>query len=593
MNPFPRPFIPLLQGTDTIDLGELDGVLETYIKYPGIALGDWVYPVWRGCGADGQAHDLVEPAVEVSEDNGYSEANGLPVSIPRELLLALDQGWLLYSYSVAPQGGAIAPESLRQFCHVGVRTPPVAQMRDAHDLVLDPDNVTGSFALAVVPPYGAMRPGDKVILTFIGYWEGEEEDRWTQDKPVTRADIGKPLAWQVPKGNVSFIEGGYAEVLYHIEYVSGERSLDSPVQIFQIGPETSPRQPAPWVDGHEGEDNLDPGVFPDGLYLHVPAWPGMSDGDWLLLHWVGGRPDGSVIKSVRMDASLVDTGVVEIWIEPEWLLANVGGDVRVFHQFARAGRSLSSETLSLGIRQPLDLLPPVVDKATAEGGSGENKGVLDAALAVSGVYVDVPSGVPLGPDDLLEVHWAGHPAGGQHVATTPANADNPRRFRVPSTAVAANIGGEAKRFDVFYRLSPGGGAPQKSVPFHLRIEPFPVDRYPNVECLQANTELSLSKVPESGADLRLRNWYYMAEGQLLIIEARGVNDQNQQRDLIVRDAAPVTADEFAAREITAKLSKEYLASLQLGQSFLLEARVSYDGGETWIEFRDTNLKLIA
>lgn len=599
MSEFPLPFIPLLQAGDLIDLEQLEGGLTTYIKYQGIALGDLVYPNWRGCGFDGRAHDMTGNAIEVSEDNNYSEELGLPVFVPRQIMLVLDQGWAQYSYAVGRQGGPVAAESLRQFCYVGRRPRlapllPVAQMRDSHDLVLDPDNVSGSTTQAVVSPYLAMRPNDKVTLTFIGYIDGEEDDRWSQEKTLTSADLGKPLTWQVPKGQLNWIEGGYAEVSYQVAYASGEKGSSSPLQTFQIGPETSERLPAPWIHGHEGEDSIDPGLFPDGLYLRVQAWPDMADGDQLLLHWIGSREADSVVKSLRIDTSAVDSGVVEVRIEPEWLQANLGSQVRVFHQFARESLALGSEPLVLAIRQPLNLTPPIIPDATSEGGDSEHKGVMLAQKGLEGVEVLVPDSVPLRDGDHLEVHWDGDPDGGQHVASSPVSADNPRRFRVPKTAVAANIAtGESKRFPVFYRLTPAGEQPQDSPPFRLRITPPDTTTYPYIQCLQATTELSLAMVPESGADLELADWWYMAEGQLLTIEAEGVDAGGQLVSLVVRNAGPVSAAEFADKLIKAKLLRQFLTTLKLNQNFSLMVRMSYDGGKTYIRFPEVSMPLRA
>ena len=119
MSDLPTPSIPLLRD-DTIDLKDLEGDLATWIKYPGFAHGDEVFPVWRGCGQDSAAYDYVGEVIEV-DDSNYDPEMGVAVTIRGSLLNALDQGWAMYSYSVALQGGERGPESLRQFCYVGVR----------------------------------------------------------------------------------------------------------------------------------------------------------------------------------------------------------------------------------------------------------------------------------------------------------------------------------------------------------------------------------------------------------------------------------------------------------------------------------------
>ncbi|MDR0281733.1 MAG: hypothetical protein LBJ37_28085 [Paucimonas sp.] len=599
MSDFPEPSIPLMDEYNTIDVGQVGPTLLTWVKYPAIALGDVVYPNWRGCAADKQAHDMAGFAIEVSEDTGYDANLGLPVRVPRSVIGALDQGWALYSYSVALQGGNVGPESLRQFCYVGVRPVvaallPVVQMRDSHDLVLDPDQVVGSSTAAVVPPYLAMSVQDKVTLTFVGYIDDEPDDQWSQAKTLVAADLGKPLVWQVPKGQLSWIEGGYAEVSYRVDYAGGEGSSASPLQTFQIRAEDTPRLAAPRIEGHEPGEDLDPGHFPDGLVVRIEPWADMRDGDQLLLHWLGEREAGNVIKTLRIDPSMVDSGLVVLRIEPEWLQANLGGEVRMFYQYSREGVARSGEALVLNISMPLDLQPPIVDQATAEGGSGDNMGVLLAEKARDGIHVEVPAAVTLPPGARLEMHWDGHPAGGKHVATSPVGGDG-RRFHIPASAIAANIAADAsRRFEVFYRVLVEDEPAVDSVPFNLRVAPVDRQLYPNPQCTQAGgNALSLARVPAAGADLTLSQWYFMAEAQLLTLEVKGVTPAGQPANLVVRNAQPVTAAEFAAKRIEAKLIKSFLTSLWIDQNFTLTARVSYDGGESQVLFNDTNLKLTA
>ncbi|MEE1920599.1 hypothetical protein V0R50_09110 [Pseudomonas sp. 148P] len=600
MSEFPAPSIPLMDEHNTIDLDEVGAALLTWVKYPGMALGDVVFPNWRGCAADQQAHDMAGFPIEVSEDSGYDPTLGLPVPIPMTVLGNLDQGWVLYSYSAALQGGAEGPESLRQFCYVGVRPQlaallPVTQMRDSHDLTLDPDQIIGTSTAAVVPPYQAMRVDDKVTLTFAGYFDdGELDEKWTEHKILKVADLGKPLLWKVPKGQLTWIEDGHAEVGYRIDYASEQGSSQSPLQTFRIRAEETARLAAPWVEDHEAGEDLDPGHFPEGLVVRVEPWADMRDGDQLLLHWLSEREADSVVKALRIDPSMVDSGIVMLRIEPEWLLANVGSEVRLLYQYAREGLAQTGEALLLNIRLPLDLQPPVVEDATAEGGSGENKGVLLAVAALQGIHVDVPATVMLPPGARLEMHWDGHPAGGKHVTSTPVGGDG-RRFHIPATAIAANIAADdSRRFEVFYRVLLADEPPLDSRPFNLRISPVDEGRYPPMQCVQAGgTTLSLARVPAEGADLTLDWWYFMAEGQLLTLEAKGVTPGAQPVTRVVRNAQPVSADEFAARSIDAKLDKAFLASLWIDQDFRLTARVSYDGGESQILFPDTSLKLTA
>ncbi|CAI8968098.1 hypothetical protein [Pseudomonas sp. IT-P176] len=597
LNPFPT--IPDLKDGDWIDLDELgDNALRTYVKYPGIAVGRHViWPNWLGCGALGETADHINARVDVTEGGGYTVERGMPVDIPSYVLAMLNQGWAFLSYSVANinDPNIRGPESRRKFCYVGKRparleTLPVAQIKESHGLALDPDAIGNAGATAVVPPYGAMSVGDRVTFTWQGYYAGTPEFPHSETIILTAEHLGQPLKFMVPQIEVIIIEGGHADVSYSIRYANGVGDPgESERQTLRIEKPDSVRLPAIEINDYSGGP-INPGYYPDGLTLRIdPSYAGIQQGDWLIVYWTGSRADRSVIKSLRIDRSILDRGLIELHVESQWLLANNGARVALSYQYARAGTAESSESLSLDISKPLNLPAPSVENATA---SGALRG--DLLADIYGAYVNVPSEAETG-SGKVEMHWFGHPNSGQHIAPSPVGGTG-RRYFIPHTAIAANMSdSESARFTVFYRVTqPGQEKGEDSIKFNLLIKPLPKERYPDTQCSQAKgTEtLRLVNVPAAGAELTVGRWPFKAVGQLLKIVARGTKAAGGgSTSIIVRNALPVTPAEFISDPIKANLPKSFLQTLRLNENFTLEASVSFDGGETYWPFKDGNLKL--
>ncbi|WP_166367084.1 hypothetical protein [Pseudomonas akapageensis] len=600
------PNIPDLTANNEIDVDALGSDnLVTYIKYPGIALGDVIWPNWRGCSAVGQAHDLADARVDVSEEEGYTEALGMPVAIPNALLQALNQGWAFYSYAVSlPQDpDDRGPESVRQFCYVGLRPLrttqlPVVQLRESHDLHLGVDDIGSAGATAVVPPYQAMQAGDKVRLIFQGFYEGYPEPEWSQLKTLQPEDVGAPMVWRIPRVEFDFIEGGHADIHYVIEYSESSQRTTSPTQTFRIEPLQATLLPELRIDDYTGGP-LDPNLFPNGLTVRIDPYPGLQVDDWLLLYWRGPNEAGSVVQALRLDLTSVQSESLVLRIEPQWLDVNIGAQVSVFYQYAREGGALTSQALPLAVQMPRELSPPQIEQAVAEGGSGEHKGRLAASTAThNGAFVNVPESVVVGVGESLEVHWRGHENGGRHVAERPHSGQTPKRFQIPSSAIAANMEqnaeAEAKRFEVVYRLNMAGGQHLDSEPFNLRITPLAQSSYPTIQCKQAqgNSTLSLASVP-SGADLELNKWSFMAVGQQVTISATGINPSNQPVHWTIRNKVAVTEEEFSGNRVEASLPRDFLRQLKLNNQFSVAVTVSFDGGESIVQFGTLYLTLVA
>jgi hypothetical protein len=590
VNPPPVIADPSLSG-DTIDLDQLGGrPLLTYIKYPGIKLNDVLWPNWRGCGAQGEVEDFSNSRLDVTTGGGYTPELGMPASIPNARLKGLDQGWAFYSYALGVPGDpdTRGPESLRVFCYIGKRPDrsshlPVVQIKESHQLALDPATVGSAGATAIVPPYRAMGIGDKVTFTWQGYFQGGPETPYREPLTLKAEHIGQPLRFTVPRSEVIGIPGGHAEISYRIEYAGTAQFSESEQQTIQIVKPGSALLPELVIKDYVGGP-VDPGRYPDGLMLQIkPAYAGIREGDWVLLYWGGSETAKSVTKALRVDRSTLDSGVIEFPIEPRWLSLSGGGRVTVSYQYARSADAQSGEPRQLDISKPLHLPAPIVENVTA---SGDNRGDLQAST--SGAYVNIPADAETGAGKI-EVHWQGNANGGRGVILAPVGGSG-RRYHVPSTLIAANMStAEGARFPVYYTVTPPG---DKSIEFNLLVKPVPRSQYPDTQCTQAmgSSTLSLQRVPSTGADLTINPWPFMAAGQILEIVAEGISNSGAV-SYPVREKVEVSTPEFDQQKIQAKLPRNFLQSLKLNEQFTLRAWVSFDAGDSYVPFNDTNLTL--
>ncbi|WP_295474910.1 hypothetical protein [uncultured Pseudomonas sp.] len=590
----PAPKVPDLQPENWIDLDQLGSDdLLTWIDYPGIAEGDEIFPNWRGCGADGSVRDLLMSATPVVG----LEPEGFAYRIPNALLHELDQGWVFYSYFIADlvQPGQPGEESLRRFFYVGQRDRPtglpglgVPQFRESHELQVVLEWITGNSATVVVPPYVAMSVDDQVTLTLALYF-GEDDpfDDLVLKKTLTAAEVGQPLSWAVPRNELEVIEGGYLEARYQIVYATPTTPTQGPLQRFDVVRSALSRLPALSIEDFGGGP-LDPELFPNGITLLVEPYPGMQPGDDVLLHANGIE---ALDRALRIDETVVDSGLLSFAVERPWLVANNGKQVSFTWQYARGGAAGSSEPLSVLLRKPLHLPPPVVEGAEPEDPvDGVPRGYLFPDKITGGVYVHVPNEAVIGPDDALQMHWDGHASTGNIVVTEPMPSD-PLRFYIPKAAIPANIG---KRLNVFYQVTPPGEPASASELFDLEIRSMPSGwPAPQLRRPTQSRPLSLAQVPASGALFALAAWVFMAVGQTVRIEALGLLSTGEQDSLLLRDDLPVSEDEYYAGELQATLSRAFLERLQPGSHFEVRVRTSFDDGHSYIAFVDVSIQLVA
>ncbi|RRV03667.1 hypothetical protein EGJ27_24530 [Pseudomonas sp. v388] len=590
--PRPQPTIPDLGPDNAVDLDKLAGAdLLTYINYPGMADGDQFYPNWRGCGAQGEVVDIFDNLTTV--DMNVVTPDGMPVSIGNGFLVLLDQGWVFYSHREYVPGAPDphGDESLRRFFYVGKRplagsSLTVAQCKESHDLAIDGWQLPDDGATFVTVPYRAMSAGDKVVLTLERFFEvGVPHDPFILSHVVEEEEVGQPLAWKVPKTELQIIFDGFTEVRYSIEYAIPTTPTVSAVQTLWIIEPATPLLPALTIEGFAGND-LDPDAFPDGITLQIPLYPGIQVGDDVVFY---ASSDTRIIKSLRVDTSTVDSGVLEFHLDYPWLSQNNGQRLQLMYQYARAGASGTSIPLAVMLRKPLYLPAPRVEGATADG---ENRGYIEVRSLIAGVNIFVPDDAVIGAGDKVQMHWQGNGANGS--AIVDPSATNPKKFQIKPESVPANI---RRRVDVFYAVTPPGEGEVTSTIYDLEIK-LTGSHWPTLQIEEPdiiNQQLSLAKVPAGGAECLLAAWMFMAAGQRVRIRVTGRLPDGSESTLNLRegDQEVVTEDELYQGQVWSIIPRGFLESLKINSPLHVDVRTSFDLGNSYEVFPRLDLTLIA
>lgn len=457
---------------------------------------------------------------------------------------------------------------------------PVPQFKESHDCEVDLTTVGDAGATVVAPPYRAMSVGDTVTFTLKRFFDdGVPWEDFTRRKVLVDGDIGQPLQWTVPLSELQIIDGGSALMSYSVVYATPTVPTLSDEQALRFVAPQTPLLPAPRVKGFTG-DMLDPEAYPNGIKLVIEIYPGIQVEDEVVLYASG---DPQVIKTLRVDPSTVDSQVLEVDVDYEWLSANHGKAIELMYQYARVGSAGTSMPLSLTLRQPLNLPHPLIEGVIRDGEDDEYRGYLFARNITGGVYVKVPDEAVIGLDDEVQMHWEGYGDTGRHIADP--TAGNARRFYIAPGFVPANMG---KRLDVFYKVTPPGEQPYRSGVFDLEIKD--VDRgWPTLQISSPpspSNRISLATVTEAGVTFRLESWTYMERGQRVKIYANGLltGGGEERSDLRGGDAETVTESEYFAGELFASLPRSFLQRLQLNNQFDVFVETSFDDGFSYKSF---------
>ncbi|NBA97399.1 hypothetical protein [Pseudomonas sp. R5(2019)] len=582
VNPLAMPHIPGLDDRQSIDYEGLNGgAVQTFIKYAGMALNDWIQINIRGCGERGEVVDLAgyDQLIEVTSIDGL----GQPFEIANDLVALLRKGIIFYSYAqeLSRNPRVLGPESSRLVFYVD--RPPaelngglaVAQCLDSHELHLAYEEIPGVGATLVIPAYQDMQKDQTVRLT-LTFWDGDYSEDSHSAFTLQDDDVGHPLHVLVERTKFNYFD--FFDLHYVIEYP--DQHVISPSQRFQLSMPAGERLPALSVTEDAG-NGIDPDKHPRGIELWAVFDSDIREGDEVLLCADAGT---RILQSFTVDPTTLASGQVRFRVGPQWLKDNAGDTAKFFYQRARQGAEATSKPLSLKLRVSLDLAEVNVKGATVENGEpGAVAGYLKAGDATGGVEINIPNEVKLPPSASVVLRWAGHSGSGTTQADPEPNSDN-RFFRVGPEFVAPNIG---KKLTIHYEVTPPGDTSDR---YTLEIKDE--GGWTKLQCplLEGGERLPLNKVPPEGAEFTLAAWMYMDVGQRVRMIAKGpsgIEDHWLRRDVAV------TEDEWFDDQISERLPREFLESLTLNSKFTVTVWVSFDEGATYVHFHQLTIQLVA
>lgn len=244
------------------------------------------------------------------------------------------------------------------------------------------------------------------------------------------------------------------------------------------------------------------------------------------------------------------------------------------------------QKLIVNLAPPVLRDPPSVDKVTGED---NYNGTLAPANATSGVTVKVPVPDDDISDTILTAHWKGYGEQGSFQTSTPVPG-KPLEFKVPPSAIPANMG---RTVEVWYSLEWPDGEPENSAVYNVKVQMLTGMQTPLITCQQSvDRKLSLSALSESGANLSLPPWAFKAVTQGMRINL-WVDGEDHQGRPISREVLKEQTVPMDNTPVVAMLKKSVLQELRINGVFAIRVAVSFDDGETYLNFRQLDLTLIA
>lgn len=593
-NALQGPVIPLLIN-NTVDPQALNGgPLLTYAKYDNPKLGDELYQRWLGRAQDGTPVDVTDILILV--DPLQEKEWGFEMLISNSFVMSLDKGQVFYSYYLKRlTDDSNEPKVESKRIHFGIGKAgllPAPQVKESHDSQFHPDDITDRTLTIAVAPYAAMSNGDEVELIWKGI-RSDGNDGPSVTFPVkTLSDLdtdpannpGQVLSWTFQKSNLIPLKGGCFRLHYKITYASAsvEHQTVSAERSIVVETPTLAFLKAPSVKDLVGTV-INPGQFPEGIQVVIPVYAGIRVGDDVLVY---GTRTGSASSSVnntivhlKVDASNIESGKLEVPIAARWLSDNRGASVNLRYQYARADAAGTGIPLELTVRHPMVLPKPTVDNAVVI----ENRDELDPMLAYNGAYIVIPANATIGEGDSVTAYFRGFNASGSCEVNEPSQS-NPLKFKVPASVLPPNFG---KTVEVTYSVA----GEMADSPLSLFIRPLNIHSIITCDGVQVGSPatLKLSNIPAGGAKLHVGRWPFISTQQTVRIwlASGGLDD----RDIIpLREVLPEECD----NGVITYLKRSDLEGVAVNGFFTIYASVSFDGGHSTIIFSNPlTLKLLA
>lgn len=588
------PVIPLLIN-NTVDPQDLSGgPLLTYAKYENPKFGDELYQRWLGRDQHGEAVDVTDIRIDVVPSSETPWGFIMPIS--NDLVWRLDKGQVFYSYYLKRRiGDTHEPRVESKRIHFGVGKAgllPAPQVKESHDNQLNIDNTQEQLFTVAVAPYTAMANGDSVKLIWKGVRENGDEGlpvsfgaKVLNDNDSDRTNNpGQVLSWTFSKSNAYDVNGGSFTLCYEITYASHneKRVTRSAERSIVVQAPLLPLLPAPSVKNLVGTE-INPGQFPNGIEVVIPVYPGIRVGDDVLVYGTPTRSGINLQKNtighLKVDASNIESGKLEVPIAQQWLSENAGSSIYVSYQYARVDAAGTAAPLTLTVLKPKKLPKPTVDDSEVTSSRVE----LNPTLAIHGAYIVIPEAADIEEGDSITAYFKGVNASGSCEINEPYST-NPRKYKVPASVLPSNFG---ETVEVTYSVN-GQMADSPLNLFILELNFYSIIKCEGVQVGSPAT-LKLSDIPAGGAQLHIAPWPFISTQQKvrLWLTSSSIDD----RDIIVlRD---VFSHECVAG-ISTYLTREDLQGISPNTSFTLYAGASFDGGDSPTEFNNPlRVKLLA
>lgn len=314
----------------------------------------------------------------------------------------------------------------------------------------------------------------------------------------------------------------------------------------------------------------------DQLSAGVPAYGGQAPGDRIAWYWD---------RSLNAYERVGEAPVAEL--EPPMTVSFSGDLIRARGDGARfiyylitdyAGNGAQSGITQLAVRAtpvPRVLPVPQVTNATGSGASQ----TLKAIQAVGGIEVQIPANAVIKPGEQAALLF-GEPGqvGGARLPISAAGA----LICVAEREVAAHLD---NRVAVRYEVVDVQAEVHLSEPLQLTVNDARGLNFPTVQCaLVDGSQLSLGRVPGTGAPLTLQPWKMMTDYQRLMVRVTGVDRSGNPLDEAVVEGRQIQAHELASgvgADGDLVIPKALLERLMFNESFTVKGYLSFDGSGNW------------
>lgn len=319
-----------------------------------------------------------------------------------------------------------------------------------------------------------------------------------------------------------------AEVWYTVTQASARAAENSELVTirvnFQVPGDPNPDPSTPYINKKliiaQVQDQVDGPDAARGVFVTIPPWQHMKEGDRLIVFWGTQR---------LMQPPLPPEGVnnpQQVLIDKETLTKAGNGDQPVTYEIrSQVGNwSLLAQAKMVDVAVAPDLLAePTVVQA-------DEKGVLHPeALDGQDVQVRVYRYLPQDPGDTIKLTWAGLDSAGRLqpliiLQTTIVGSPIYTTFTIPNSEIVAIAGGYAM---VSYQVIKTDGTILESRQVTVTVEGQTQSLAPPVVLEAVDNTLDPNAVPNSGATVEIAAYGFMQAGDTVELHGAGTTAGNE------------------------------------------------------------------